>query len=197
MFESIARAAALIATWCACALVAQAPRTDARAVVFEGARLITGDGRVIERSAFVVQDGTFTSVGRQGEVKPPPGATHVDLAGKTVMPALVDVHTHLGYRKGATFAAENFTRENVLDELNRFAYYGVAAVQTCLTGARSCARPGAGSRHPAPARIRRCETRPTVCRPKRKPGETCASSRRRTSTSSRSGSMIETGQSRS
>jgi len=133
VFESIARAAALIAVWCACALVAQAPRTDARAVVFDGARLITGDGRVIERSAFVVQDGTFTSVGRQGEVKPPPGATHVDLAGKTVMPALVDVHTHLGYRKGATFAAENFTRENVLDELNRFAYYGVAAVASAGT----------------------------------------------------------------
>ena len=96
-------------------LVAQAPRRDVRVVVFEGARLIPGDGRVVERSAFVVQDGTFTSVGRQGELKLAPDANRVDLTGKTVMPALVDVHTHLGYRKGAAFAAENFTRENVLD----------------------------------------------------------------------------------
>jgi hypothetical protein len=29
------------------------------------------------------------------------------------MPAMIDIHTHLGYRKGATFSAENFTRENL------------------------------------------------------------------------------------
>jgi len=130
VFPPIAGAAALIATVFAWALVvAQAPG----AMFFEGARLITGDGRVIEHSAFVVQDGTFTTVGRQGDVKRSSAALHVDLTGKTVMPALVDVHTHLGYRKGATFAAENFTRENVLDELNRFAYYGVAAVASAGT----------------------------------------------------------------
>src|SRR6266850_6799246 len=133
MSTSIARAATLIATWCASALVVQAPRTDARAVIFEGARLIAGDGRVIDRSAFVVENGTFTRVGQQGEVRVGPDVNRVDLTGKTVMPALVDVHTHLGYRKGATFAAENFTRETVLDELNRFAYYGVAAVASAGT----------------------------------------------------------------
>ena len=70
-----------------------------RAFVFEGARLITGDGAVLERSTFVVANGRFASVGRQGEVKIPAGADRVDLTGKTVMPALIDVHTHLGYRK--------------------------------------------------------------------------------------------------
>ena len=114
--------------------VGQAPRPTANAVLFEGARLIAGDGNpAIERSAFVVQNGAFASVGRQGELKPPPGAARVDLTGKTVMPALIDVHTHLGYRQGATFRAENFTRETVVDELNRLAYYGIAAVGSAGT----------------------------------------------------------------
>ena len=46
---------------------------------------------------------------------------------------MVDLHTHLGYRKGATFRAENFTRENLLDQLQRFASYGVAAVASAGT----------------------------------------------------------------
>ena len=115
-------------------MVGQSPRRDAPAVLFDGARLITGDGSAaIERSAFIVQGDTFVRVGRQGELKTPTGFRRVDLSGKTVMPALVDIHTHLGYRRGATFRAENFTRDTIVDELNRFAYFGVAAVGSAGT----------------------------------------------------------------
>jgi len=130
--EPVSAIVAAVAMLCVCALAAQAPRA-ARTVAFEGARLITGNGDVVERSTFVIENGRFTSVGRQGAAKVPSGADRVDLAGKTVMPALIDVHTHLGYRKGATFLAENFTRDTVLDELDRFAYYGVAAVASAGT----------------------------------------------------------------
>jgi imidazolonepropionase-like amidohydrolase len=109
-------------------------RGPSTAVFFEGARLITGDATApIERSAFIVENGAFVRVGRQGELTPPSGAARVDLAGKTVMPAMIDLHTHLGYRKGATFRAENFTRENLLEELHRFASNGVAAVGSAGT----------------------------------------------------------------
>ena len=54
--------------------------------LFEGARLITGDGSApIESSAFIVQNNRFTRVGRRGEIQAPAGATRVDLTGKTVM----------------------------------------------------------------------------------------------------------------
>ncbi len=102
---------------------------QSRATIFEGARLIDGSGgAAIENSAFLVSGGRFTQVGRKGELKAPADAVHVDLAGKTVMPALVDAHAHLGYRKGTTFTADNFTRENILDQMNQFAYWGVSAV---------------------------------------------------------------------
>src|SRR6185436_11077603 len=52
--------------------------------VFEGARLITGDGSPpIENSAFIVENSRFTRVGRRGEVPIPAGAVRVDLTGKT------------------------------------------------------------------------------------------------------------------
>ncbi|HEY7286393.1 MAG TPA: amidohydrolase family protein [Vicinamibacterales bacterium] len=103
--------------------------------IFEGARLITGDGGApIENAAFVVEQGRFTQVGVKGDTRAPAGARHVDLSGKTVMPALVDAHVHLGYRQTLSFGAENYRRENLLDELDRFSFYGVAAVLEAGTG---------------------------------------------------------------
>jgi imidazolonepropionase-like amidohydrolase len=96
--------------------------------LFEGARLITGDGGVIENSAFVVSGNQISQVGRKGEVRLPSGGTRVDLTGKTVMPALIDAHVHMGYRRGLDFSTNNYTRENLSDILDRFAYYGVAAI---------------------------------------------------------------------
>jgi imidazolonepropionase-like amidohydrolase len=98
--------------------------------VFEGARLIVGDGRVIDDGAFVVSAERFAQVGKRGELSVPAGAVRIDLTGKTVMPALVDLHGHLGYQNLAngTMSKETFTRENLIDHLQRLAYFGVGAV---------------------------------------------------------------------
>ena len=101
------------------------------ATLFEGARLITGDGTApIENAAFLVENARFTRVGRRGAVEAPPGTARVDLTGKTVIPALVDGHSHIGYMKNLTSGAVNYTRENILDHMYRFAYFGVAASQS-------------------------------------------------------------------
>jgi len=98
-------------------ITAQAP---AAVTVFEGAGLIVGDGSaVIENSVFIVNGGRFTQVGRAGQVQVPAGARRVDLRGKTVMPAIVDTHTHL---------ATN--REMLIDQLQHKAYYGVGVAMS-------------------------------------------------------------------
>src|SRR5215469_11829372 len=67
--------------------------------IFEGARLISGDGGApIENSAFVVENTQFTRVGKRGELQAPPGAARIDLTGKTVIPAKVDLHGHIGFQ---------------------------------------------------------------------------------------------------
>src|ERR1700732_5403408 len=111
------------------AAVACSP-ANAQATLFEGARLITGDGRApIENSAFLVENTRDTRVGRPGQIPLPTGAARVDLTGKTVMPAKVDLHGHFGYQHDwdGTMAKEYFTRENLVDHLERLAYYGFSA----------------------------------------------------------------------
>jgi imidazolonepropionase-like amidohydrolase len=111
----------------------QAPAQPSQAVLFEGARLIGGDRSfVIDNSAFLVENNKITRVGQKGEIKPPKGAIRVDLTGKTVMPAIVDDHTHLGWEviKTGQIGTETYTRENLVDHLQRYAYYGIAAAQS-------------------------------------------------------------------
>jgi imidazolonepropionase-like amidohydrolase len=123
------RLSSLSTLFVAAALAVLTTVSPARAqTLFEGARLITGDGRVIESSAFVVTGNRISQVGRKGEVTMPSGGRRVDLTGKTVIPALVDAHVHMGYRKGLDFSQNNYTRENLSDILDRFAYYGVGAI---------------------------------------------------------------------
>jgi len=46
------------------------------------------------------------------------------------MPALINVHGHPGFQRGLTYSAENFTRETIVQDLNRALYFGVAVVQS-------------------------------------------------------------------
>jgi imidazolonepropionase-like amidohydrolase len=98
---------------------AQAPAAG-RATVYEGARVIIGTASApIENAAFVVEGGKFTQVGRAGQVQVPAGAARVDLRGKTVIPAIIDTHTHMPVN-----------REELMTALQRKAYYGVGVVMS-------------------------------------------------------------------
>ena len=105
----------LIALLGACAPGSDAP--ESTAVAYEGARVIVGDGTVIDDAVFVVDDGLFTQVGAQGAVEIPDGAARMDLGGKTVMPAIVNAHVHLDPERDA--------RTGLLQHM---AYYGASLV---------------------------------------------------------------------
>ena len=129
-------------------------RNGLPAVVYEGARLITGGGTTpVERGTFVVQNGHIVAIGLQNAVVAPAGATHVNLAGKTVMPAMINAHVHIGYEGYTTWRAENYTAQNVLDHLQREAFYGTAATQSVGTspieGALQFQRDQAAGKFPA------------------------------------------------
>ena len=99
--------------------------------MYEGARLIPGDGSpVIEQSAFLVEVGRVTQVGRQGQDKIPASTRRVDLSGKTVMPALIATHVHPGFQRGITYVRDNYTADTVVNDLNRALYFGVSVAQS-------------------------------------------------------------------
>jgi len=97
----------------------QQPPAGAGATAFEGARVIVGDGSdPIENATIIVRDGRIEQVG--AGVAVPDGATRVSLAGKTVIPGLVDAHVHL----------RSQMRDQLVEDLQRRAYYGVVAAQS-------------------------------------------------------------------
>jgi len=107
-------------------LPAQPPAT-----LYEGARLIVGDGSpAIEQGAILVEGGVIAEVGSVAAVKAPAGVRRVDLSGKTVMPALIATHVHPGFQRGTTYGKDNYTRDTVLNDLNRALYFGVSVVQS-------------------------------------------------------------------
>lgn len=108
----------LVGAW-SIPVAGQAPAAT-RVTVFEGARLIVGDGSApIENAAFIVDGTRFTQVGRAGQVRVPAGAARVDLTGKTVIPGIINTHTHV--------ATE---REPLINQLQRMAYYGAGVVMS-------------------------------------------------------------------
>ena len=78
----------------------------------------------------LVENGRITAVGRAGTMSSRSGTIHVDLTGRTVMPAMINAHVHIGYDGMTSWGAENYTANNVLDHLEREAFYGVAATQS-------------------------------------------------------------------
>ena len=107
--------AASIAVLALTTALAQTPA----ATVFEGARVIVGDGRTIENASIVMQGDRITQVGNAATVKAPAGATRVSLTGKTVMPAIVDTHVHT-----STTASE------LVNDLRQRALFGVGAAMS-------------------------------------------------------------------
>ena len=113
------------------ALLAAAAEPGARPAdkVFVGARLIDGTGApAIEDAVVVVREGRIVAVGPRGRVRVPATAERVDLAGKTLMPGLVNAHGHVGETQGLQAGPELNTPENVRRQLGLYARYGVTTV---------------------------------------------------------------------
>ena len=75
--------------------VAQPPATTS-VIAIVGANLIDGHGGpVVSDSVVVIRGERIAAVGKQGEVKIPPGAAVVDANGLTLLPGLIDAHFHI------------------------------------------------------------------------------------------------------
>lgn len=121
-------AAVLLAGAC-CATVDAAEVT-----VLRNFTLIDGTGKApAPASALTITDSRIDWVGADSQLKAPAGATTVDLAGKYVLPGLIDSHVHLGLVDGITQDIKFYTRELVEQQLRTYAAYGITTVQVLGT----------------------------------------------------------------
>ena len=97
---------------------AQAPSGNG-VTALTGVRIIDGTGGpAVERGTIVISNGRITAAGASVQV--PAGATRVDLAGKTVMPGMINAHAHV----------QNLTktmpmRDDLVRRLRMYASYGI------------------------------------------------------------------------
>ena len=95
---------------------------------FENGNAVGPDGQLIEGVAIIVDDGIIRAIGPIAEVEHPPGADRFDLSNHTVFPFIHNMHGHVGLTIGSNFDAANYSRETVVDDLDRYLYYGVGSV---------------------------------------------------------------------
>jgi imidazolonepropionase-like amidohydrolase len=64
-------------------------------VIHAGHVLDVKTGKLLSDQAIVIEDGKIVSVGASAEAKPPSDAVRIELPDATVLPGLIDAHTHL------------------------------------------------------------------------------------------------------
>ncbi|MFN0169605.1 MAG: amidohydrolase family protein [Bryobacteraceae bacterium] len=112
-------------------------------VAFLDARLIPISGPDIEQGVLVVAGGRIVAAGPASRVSIPAGARRVNARGKTIIPGLVDTHSHIGGPAGADSSAPIQPDIRILDALNVRS----AAIQKAQAGGITVANVMPGSGH--------------------------------------------------
>jgi imidazolonepropionase-like amidohydrolase len=97
-------------------------------IAFTGARVIDGTGSApIEQATIVITNGRITAIGPSASVMPPAGAMIVNVAGKTIIPGLINSHAHIDPDISVNPGPY---RDEMVRRLKTYAIYGVTSVMT-------------------------------------------------------------------
>ena len=114
-----------------------------RPTAFINARLIPIVGQPIENGILLVQNGKIVAVGDARTVRLSSDVVMVDLAGKVIMPGLVDTHSHIGGGSGGDASGPIQPDVRLLDSLNPRA----ASLQRAQSGGITTVNVMPGSGH--------------------------------------------------
>jgi len=94
---------------------------------FTGATIIDGSGAPpVPNGILLIQYGRVVAMGTKESVTIPANTTTVDVSGKTIIPGFINAHGHVGDVKG--IQGGHYSRENIIDNLSRYARYGITTV---------------------------------------------------------------------
>ena len=101
-----------------------ASAASAQNLVISNARIIVGDGQVIEKGSVVVKDGKIASVSAGAATRAASNSVKINGAGKTVMAGFIDVHRHLIYGP-----PDRYFAEQAVDRMRELLEAGFTTVQ--------------------------------------------------------------------
>src|SRR5271165_1425956 len=78
-----------------CLIAPLSAQTSRHVVVHAGHLFDVKSGKMLADQVLVIEDGKIVSVGAATDTKAPPDAVRIDLPNATVLPGLIDAHTHL------------------------------------------------------------------------------------------------------
>ncbi len=98
----------------------QAAPSPSRTIVRAGKLLDVRTGKTLTNQAIVIEDGKIVSVGPDSGANADANTKVIDLSGKTVLPGLIDAHTHLTFdpRFGYDRLAISIPREALIGAKN-------------------------------------------------------------------------------
>jgi imidazolonepropionase-like amidohydrolase/ABC-type multidrug transport system permease subunit len=103
-----------------------------RTRLIRGARLIIGDGSVVENAGVLIKNGKIVAI-YQGTIPEAKDvkADAVEAYGKTLLPGLIDVHVHLGAPGGIPENSSDYNPAKQMDRnLSAYLFSGVTAVKS-------------------------------------------------------------------
>ncbi len=121
-----------------CPLLGQTKET-----AFLNARIVPIAGPVIEQGVLIIQDGKIKYVGNVHSAKLGTDVEKIDVAGKTIMPGLVDSHSHIGSGSGADASGPIQPDVRLLDGINARA----SSIQRAQSGGITTVNVMPGSGH--------------------------------------------------
>ena len=121
------------ALFAACLIGCKPPEESIQKAII-GAVLIDGTGGPpISNSVVVVAGSRIRAVGNRANMPIPAGVEKINGAGMFLVPGIIDLHVHLGTRAGPRYAAAEYTRQRIEQNLNTYLYFGVTSVRSMGT----------------------------------------------------------------
>ncbi len=119
--------------------VAAIPRGPEGTLVLRGGRIFDGTGAAARLGTVVIERNRITKILPVESASWPPDARVINVAGKTILPGLIDLHTHLTYTEpGIALASALSDADATLRAVERLRYY----IECGITSVRDVASHG-------------------------------------------------------
>jgi imidazolonepropionase-like amidohydrolase len=106
---------------------------DGATIVLRGGRVFDGTGAAAREATVVITGDRIAAVLAPGATNWPSGARVIDVTGKTVLPGLIDMHTHLTYTEAGVSVDDTQSQADAaLRGMERLRFYlesGVTAIR--------------------------------------------------------------------